>query len=142
MKPTSVQANPQSDHEKQNGSKKAFWPFDRHRNHTRPLTSPPRKPPSPGFAAFGDLLSTDPDLQIYHTFNDLASRNLAYLQSELLVLQAEIEGLDELNRREAEIRAEGWMEKQLPARCWEVLKRKAAEGCEKGGAADAAGAPP
>lgn len=84
--------------------------------------------PAPGFAAFGEFLAGDPDLQVYRKFEALASRNLAYLQSELMALSDEIRRLDDADCQAAATRDEGWMEDQLPARCWEVLERKAAEG--------------
>lgn len=87
--------------------------------------------PAPGFAAFGSFLGSDPDLQIYRKFNDLASRNLACMQSQLMALHTEIERLDELDRHDAETRPDGWMERQRPARSWEVLESKAAEGDER-----------
>ena len=78
-----------------------------------------------GFSALASLQSSDPDLQVYRRFASLASRNLAYLQSELMALEAEIASLDEEDVRDADEEAEGWLEKQLPARCWEVLERNA-----------------
>ena len=89
------------------------------------------KQPAPSFATLGVFLSSDPDLQIYRRFEELASRNLAYLQSELMALNDEIETLDEVDRKEAESRSEGWMESQLPARCWEIAEREANDGNER-----------
>ena len=86
--------------------------------------------PAPGFATLSDFLSTDNDLQIYRRMGKLASRNLVYMQSELMALSGEIDALDELDRKADEAGMESWLE-MLPARCWEVLERKASEGSER-----------
>lgn len=86
---------------------------------------------APGFADFSAFLASDSDVQIYKKFDNLASRNLAFLQSELMALEVEIEAFDEVDCKVAEERSEGWMESQLPARCWEVLERKARERDER-----------
>lgn len=87
----------------------------------------PQARTAPGFATLSALQSSDVDIQIYRRFSNLASRNLAYLQSELVALEVEIAALDEEDLRNAKEKPGGWMDSDLSARCWEVMERKARE---------------
>lgn len=93
--------------------------------------APPSQPAPRGFSSFSSLLSSDPDLQVYRRFDRLAARNLAYLQSEIAHIEAEIASLDAADQKEGEAQGEDWLEVQRSARCWEVLARKAKDGCER-----------
>lgn len=83
---------------------------------------------APGFAHLAQFLSSDSDLQIYRKFDHLASRNLAYLQSELAALEAEIEQLDASDRKEAKTKSHGWLDSGLSSRCWETQQSNAKDG--------------
>lgn len=83
---------------------------------------------APGFAQFATFLASDLDLQIYRKFDHLSSRNLAYLQSELATIDAELAELDASDRKEAEARPNGWIDSGLPSRCWETQHSLAEEG--------------
>lgn len=52
-----------------------------------------------GIAAFSALLASDPSLQVYRSFNELASRNLVCMQSELFELEDRLNALDEDDQR-------------------------------------------
>lgn len=86
--------------------------------------------PSPvskeGFAAVSSWVATDPDNEtfVYRKFDDLAARNLLYLQSELLCLEKELHVLD---REDAEGED---MEAKDAARTWETLVRQSDAGLE------------
>lgn len=47
-----------------------------------------------GFPDFSAYVASDPDLEIYRRFNRLSARNILYLQSELLSLEAQLERFD------------------------------------------------
>ena len=85
----------------------------------------PQPKTAPGFATLSALQSSDVDVQIYRRFSNLASRNLACLQSELVALEAEIAALDEADLINARDTPNGWMDRDLSARCWEVMERDA-----------------
>lgn len=85
---------------------------------------------APGFAHFAEFLASDPDLQIYRRFDRLSSRNIAYFQSELAALEAEIQQLDAEDRKEAESKPHGWLDKNLSSRCWESQQSNSKEGIE------------
>lgn len=82
--------------------------------NTIPLTSTPRKE---GFADVARWISLDPDNEtfIYRRFNQLAARNLLYLQSELLAIEKQ---LDELDKNDA---LSDDMTLKDSARTWETL---------------------
>lgn len=82
--------------------------------HTIPLTPTPQKE---GFANVARWISLDPDNEtfIYRRFNQLAARNLLYLQSELLALEKQ---LDELDKNDA---FSDDMILKDSARTWETL---------------------
>lgn len=82
---------------------------------------------APGFATLSALQSSDVDVQIFRRFSNLASRNLAYLQSELVALEAEITALDERDLRNAREKPLDWMDSDYYARCWEVMETDAHE---------------
>ena len=97
------------------------------------------QPPDPpkqyleGFPSLSALLSSDPDLQVYRRFNRLASRNLLYLQAEVLDLEARLKESDAEDLAVANAEEDGgdWMEVKLNARCWEVFRERAERGEEK-----------
>ncbi|KAF2472523.1 uncharacterized protein BDR25DRAFT_366519 [Lindgomyces ingoldianus] len=86
-----------------------------------------------GFPSLSALLASDPDLQVYRRFNRLASRNLLYLQAEILDLETRLNDFDaeDLEIANAEEDGGGWMEVKLNARCWEIFREKAEQGEEK-----------
>ncbi|OCL02415.1 hypothetical protein AOQ84DRAFT_423003 [Glonium stellatum] len=84
-----------------------------------------------GFPSVSALLSSDPDLQVYRRFNSLASRNLLYLQAEILDLEARLEELDAADLEAANVEDSEWMEVKLSARCWEAFTEKVENGEER-----------
>ncbi|ORX94882.1 hypothetical protein BCR34DRAFT_608126 [Clohesyomyces aquaticus] len=86
-----------------------------------------------GFPALSALLASDPDLQVYRRFNRLASRNLLYLQADILDLETRLKEYDTEDLEVSNSKDEGgeWMEVKLNARCWEVFREKAERGEEK-----------
>lgn len=74
-------------------------------------------PQKEGFADVARWISLDPDNEtfIYRRFNQLAARNLLYLQSELLALEKQ---LDELDKNDA---FSDDMTLKDSARTWEIL---------------------
>ena len=77
-----------------------------------------------GYQAFSAFVSSDPDLQVYRRFDRLCSRNLLYLQSEILELEARLEEFDDADAKDATID----LDVMLSARCWESFARKAKAG--------------
>lgn len=79
-----------------------------------PLTSTPQKE---GFANVARWINIDPDNEsfIYRRFNQLAARNLLYLQSELLAIETQF---DELDKNDA---LSDDMNLKDSARTWEIL---------------------
>ena len=73
------------------------------------------------YPSFADFIASDPELSIFKRFDRLSSRNLLYLQSELLDLQAQLQSFDEedYNEKTGEV--------ILSARCWETFSAKAEE---------------
>ncbi|KAH0551488.1 hypothetical protein GP486_007298 [Trichoglossum hirsutum] len=95
----------------------AAQPSPRHRSSRPRSARIPRRLPS--LAAF---IASDPELAVYRRFDRLATRNLLYLQSELLHLESKLDGFDEEDRKRDvgdDLRAS--------ARVWEVLARKGNE---------------
>ena len=84
-----------------------------------------------GFHSLSALLASDPDLQVYRRFDSLASRNLLYLQAEILDLEACLEELDAADLEVANAEESEWMEVKLSARCWEAFVEKAESGEER-----------
>ncbi|OCK98222.1 uncharacterized protein K441DRAFT_482695, partial [Cenococcum geophilum 1.58] len=84
-----------------------------------------------GFHSLSALLASDPDLQVYRRFDSLASRNLLYLQAEILDLEARLEELDTADLEVANAEESEWMEVKLSARCWEAFVEKAESGEER-----------
>lgn len=84
-----------------------------------------------GFHSLSALLASDPDLQVYRRFDSLASRNLLYLQAEILDLEARLEELDAADLEVANAEESEWMEVKLSARCWEAFAEKAESGEER-----------
>ena len=73
------------------------------------------------YPSFANFIASDPELSVFRRFDSLSSRNLLYLQSELLDLQAQI----------AEFDQEDYNEKNgnviLSAKCWETFAVRAEE---------------
>lgn len=93
----------------------------------------PKKEYLEGFPSLSALLSSDPDLQVYRRFNRLASRNLLYLQAEILDLEARLKEFDadDVDIAGAEEDGSDWMDIKLNARCWEVFRERAEQGNKK-----------
>lgn len=75
-----------------------------------------------GYGLISELISSDADLNIFRRFTALNARNILYLQSELVELEARLEQLDE----EANDRAKGndvWAQ----PRSWRAMKRRGGE---------------
>ena len=73
------------------------------------------------YPSFADFIASDPELSVFKRFNYLSSRNLLYLQSELLDLQTQLQDFDEedYNGMDGEI--------LLSAKCWETFTARAKE---------------
>lgn len=80
-----------------------------------------------GFAQVARWVALDPDKEtsIYRKFDELAARNLLYLQSELLVLENK---LDQLDRNDAK---SDDMDLADAIMTWETLERQYNTGSEK-----------
>ncbi|KAI9834099.1 MAG: hypothetical protein M1819_003384 [Sarea resinae] len=79
-----------------------------------------------GHPSLSAFLASDPDLQVYRRFDRLAARNLLYLQSEILELEA---ALDECDARDCDdvVRHRN-LDVMQAAQCWEAFARKARSG--------------
>ncbi|KAL5083489.1 hypothetical protein Trisim1_001419 [Trichoderma cf. simile WF8] len=80
-----------------------------------------------GFAQVARWIALDPDKEtsIYRKFDELAARNLLYLQSELLVLENELDQLDRSDAKSDDMNlADAIM-------TWETLERQYNTGSEK-----------
>ena len=91
------------------------------RSTRRQRESPQPAPcPKEGYAAVANWISLDLDNEafVFRKFDDLAARNLLYLQSELLHLEGRIQDMDE---RDA---ASDDMALKDVARTWELLVDK------------------
>lgn len=73
------------------------------------------------YPSFADFIASDPELSVYRRFDGLSSRNLLYLQSELLDLQTQLADFDEedLNEKNGDV--------ILSAKCWETFATRAEE---------------
>jgi len=70
------------------------------------------------YPSFASFIASDPELSVFKRFDRLSSRNLLYLQSELLDLQAQLQDFDEedYNGKDGEM--------LLSAKCWETLQER------------------
>ncbi|KAF2494499.1 hypothetical protein BU16DRAFT_41192 [Lophium mytilinum] len=84
-----------------------------------------------GFPSLSALLASDHDLQVFRRFDRLASRNLLYLQAEILDLETRLDELDAADLEVANAEESEWMEVKLTARCWESFAEKAENGEER-----------
>jgi hypothetical protein len=78
--------------------------------------------PHIGYGLVSEFISSDADLNIFRRFLALNARNILYLQSELMELEARLEQLDE----EANDRTRGndvWAQ----PRSWRAIKKKGGE---------------
>lgn len=73
------------------------------------------------YSTFADFIATDDELPIFRRFDRLNARNLLYLQSELIALEARLQTLD------GEDDKDGSMDVMLSAKCWETLLLRAEE---------------
>ncbi len=75
-----------------------------------------------GYPSLAAFIASDCDksIAIYRRFDRLAARNLLYLQSELVELEARQDALDAEDLR-------GTLEDKKSARDWQTLRRRAAE---------------
>lgn len=91
-------------------------------SHVDEATSPQLE----GYAAVADWIALDPDNEtfVFRKFDELAARNLLYIQSELLCIEKELAALD---RQDAEEARED-MDVKDAARTWEVLSRRSEAG--------------
>jgi hypothetical protein len=74
-----------------------------------------------GHAAFADFIASDDELSVYKSFNCLSARNILYLQSELLELNALLVEFDERDSNE------GDYDTLLSTKCWETFAARAEE---------------
>lgn len=74
-----------------------------------------------GHAAFADFIASDDELSLYKSFNRLGARNILYLQSELLELEAQLNEFDEQDA------IEGDYDVLLSTKCWETFAARAQE---------------
>lgn len=79
-----------------------------------------------GFPTFAAYIASDPELAIYRKFDFLSARNLLYLQSELIALEAE---LKEYDAHDFIQEGKENMDVKLSSQCWEVFAIRARD-CE------------
>lgn len=86
-----------------------------------------------GFADFSCYIASDYSLSIYRKFATLGARNLLYLQTELQLLELELEEIDKEDK--ATIAGSNdyneKIETEKGARSWEILKEQVEDGDEK-----------
>lgn len=70
---------------------------------------------------FAEFIASDEELFVFRRFDRLNARNLLYLQSELIWLEAQLQEMDDDDTNNAT------MDVRLAARCWESLSIKAEE---------------
>jgi hypothetical protein len=78
-------------------------------------------PPFSGYATFSSFVASDPELSIFRGFQQLGSRNLLYLQSELLELENQLREFDQDDAQKADL------DVMLSSKCWEVCSARAQE---------------
>ncbi|KAJ3547765.1 hypothetical protein NM208_g1334 [Fusarium decemcellulare] len=78
-------------------------------------------PPFSSYATFANFVASDPELAIFRSFQQLGSRNLLYLQSELLELENELKEFDHEDAVKADI------DVMLSSKCWESFSARARE---------------
>lgn len=72
-------------------------------------------------STFAEFIATDDELPIFRRFDRLNARNLLYLQSELIALEAQLRALDYDDAKD------GSMDVMQSAKCWETLLLRAGE---------------
>ena len=70
---------------------------------------------------FAEFIASDDELFVFRRFNRLNARNLLYLQSEMIWLEAQLQEMDD------EETSNATMDVKLAAKCWETLSSKAEE---------------
>lgn len=73
------------------------------------------------YRTFADFIASDQELFVFRRFDRLNARNLLYLQSELIWLEAQLQEMDD------EEASNATMDVKLTAKCWETLSLKAKE---------------
>lgn len=73
------------------------------------------------YPSYADFIASDPELSVFRRFDGLSSRNLLYLQSELLDLQTRLADFDQedYNEKSGDV--------VLSAKCWETFAARAEE---------------
>lgn len=84
-------------------------------------------PPKEGFAEVAEWIASDSDHEefIFRKFNEISSRNLLYLQCEVLYLESELQDLDQ------KVSRSGDMTLKDMARTWEELVKHGGSGREE-----------
>ena len=70
---------------------------------------------------FAEFIASDEELFVFRRFDRLNARNLLYLQSELIWLEAQLQEMDDDETSNAT------MDVKLTAKCWETLSMNAEE---------------
>ena len=73
------------------------------------------------YRTFAEFIASDEELLVFRRFDRLNARNLLYLQSELVALEARLKEFDD------EDIADGSMDVMLSAKCWETFETRALE---------------
>ena len=73
------------------------------------------------YRTFAEFITSDEELFVFRRFDRLNARNLLYLQSELVWLEAQLQEMDDEENSNAN------MDVKLVAKCWETLSLKAEE---------------
>jgi hypothetical protein len=93
-----------------------------HRFNTRmtatAIASPNQYPN--GYSRYADIISRDPELSVYRRFRRLSARNLLYLQSELRLLEEDLDRFDKEDQP-AEAAARSQQQPYLLARSYDKL---------------------
>ena len=78
-----------------------------------------------GYHTFADFVASDVELSVYKRFDRLSTRNLLYLQTELLEAERQLAEFDAEDNDEKNINV------QYVAKCWETFTERAEEhSCE------------
>ena len=75
------------------------------------------------YHTFTNFISSDPELLVFRRFGHINVRNLLYLQSELMALEARLKEYDEQDATEGMLD----MDVMLSIKCWETLAMRATE---------------
>lgn len=75
-----------------------------------------------GYAKFATMMGLHPEMAIFRAFMALNTKNLLYLQAELVELERDLEVISELDGKS------GSSQKEAYARNWSALSRSAEQG--------------